>query len=177
MPVDDAARARSGSSRPFPVLLAGAALVLLVLRVGATWWESRSPHAGGDLVHWVPFEDAEVLAVSQGKPVLYDFTADWCPPCQAMKREVFADPQRAQVIERLFVPVRVLDRAREEGRNAPVVDSLQRAFGVQAFPTLVVRVPGATRFEKTDGYLGTMGTLQWMTRAAAMARLGDTPGH
>ncbi len=65
MPVDDAAPARSGSSRPFPVLLPGAALVLLVLRVGATWWESRSSHAGGDLVHWVAFEMSEALAAAR----------------------------------------------------------------------------------------------------------------
>ncbi len=172
----DAPPARTGPTRAFPVVLAAAAVVLLVLRVAVTIWAERAPRPGGDLVGWVPFEDAEAVALASGKPVLYDFTAEWCPPCRAMQREVFADPGRARVVEQLFVPVRVLDRMREEGRNPPVVDSLQRAFGVDGFPTLVVRRPGATRFEKTGGYLGTIGTIQWMTRAAAMSRVGAPPG-
>lgn len=106
-------------------------------------------------------------AQSTGKPAVVLFTADWCPPCRLMQRELFENPAHAASLEALVVPVRVLDRMREEGRNAPVVDSLQRAFGVEAFPTLVVTRPGSGRFEKLEGFRGAAATLDWVASAAA----------
>ena len=42
--------------------------------------------------------------------MLLYLTAEWCGPCQEMRREVFTDPQVADAISR-FIPVRVdIDR-------------------------------------------------------------------
>jgi thiol:disulfide interchange protein DsbD len=99
------------------------------------------------------------------KPILYDFTADWCAPCQAMKREVFADAAAARQIETLFVPVRVLDRQREEGRNPPEVDSLQQRFHIDSFPTLVVAWPDSGQPTILSGYRGKAMTIQQLSQA------------
>lgn len=176
MPAADTTPARHGPTRAFPRTLLLIAAALLVARIGTAVWEARrAPESGGDApaaahddrVRWVPAELAVQASHASGRPVLYDFTADWCPPCQLMKRELFADPAHAASLEALVVPVRVLDRMREEGRNAPVVDSLQRAFGIEAFPTLVVARPGSGRFEKLEGFRGAAATLDWVAGAAA----------
>lgn len=176
MPAADPMPARHGPTRPFPRALLLLAAALLVARIGAAVWEARrAPDAGAgapaaahdDRVRWVPAELAVPVSQATGRPVLYDFTADWCPPCRLMQRELFENPAHAASLEALVVPVRVLDRMREEGRNAPVVDSLQRAFGVEAFPTLVVTRPGSGRFEKLEGFRGAAATLDWVASAAA----------
>jgi thiol:disulfide interchange protein len=165
-------RAISGPTRALPRGLAIAALVLAAARLLAAVWGGEPGARGGagaaeERVPWVPFEQAVARARAEGKPILYDFTADWCPPCQAMKRELFADPEAAQTIARAVVPVRVLDRQREAGRNPPVVDSLQRAYQIEAFPTLVVAWPGSPQHATARGYRGKDLTLAWLVSSAA----------
>lgn len=124
--------------------------------------------------HWVAVADAESRAKQAGKPILYDFNAAWCGPCRALKADVFANAALAQQLESHVVPVSVVDRYREDGRNAPEVDALQQRFGIEAFPTLVVLSPTTGKFEKNEGYGGPDETMAWIARAAASVG-GSTP--
>ncbi|HEY6195961.1 MAG TPA: thioredoxin family protein [Candidatus Eisenbacteria bacterium] len=154
-------------------ILAGA---LLVARVATGVYEERHPPTLADLVPWVPAAEAPARARATGRPILYDFSADWCGPCQRMRNDVFADEKHASAIGQLVVPVHVVDRQQEEGRNPALVDSLERAHGVRSFPTLVIVDATGRAIDRIEGYPGARELVTWVGRTSVKARLTGKAG-
>lgn len=181
MPADETAppaepRVRHGSTRSTPrwiLLLAG---VLLLARIATGVWEQRNPPSTEDKVAWRPIALAAEVARAERKPILYDFTAEWCAPCQAMGREVFGDEKSARVIDGMFVPVRVLDRTHEDGANLPEVAALQQRYQVEAFPTLIVAAADGSELGRVEGYPGRDGLMKELRNKWIRAQ-APPPGH
>jgi thiol:disulfide interchange protein len=159
-------RAPGGGSRTLPSWLWILAVLLLVARIGTAVMEERHPSQVKDLIPWRPISDAETLARQTGRPILYEFSAEWCGPCRVLQSEVFADPRHASIIASSFVPVRVVDRQREDGHNPLDVQTLQERYHIQAFPTIVVVDPDGGELTRLEGYPGANGVMQQLTSAA-----------
>jgi thiol:disulfide interchange protein len=165
---------RAGSSRRLPLILPIIAGLLLVSRVGFGIYEHLNPPRTPDYVSWRPIESGSAEGRADNRPVLYDFTADWCVPCVRMKKEIFADRASSAQINKWVVPVRVLDQQRELGENTAQVDSLQKLYGVTVFPTLVMVGPAGGEPQKLEGYPGKSKTMGWMTRSRMTLSTGTT---
>ena len=174
MPPDDPigaappdARAPHGPTRGLPTLLLLIAGVLLVARIAVSIYEAKAPvKAVKGLVEWQTIAAGEALAKSSGKPILYDFTAEWCGPCRLLERDVFAHRESAALIQQSFVAIRVLDRQREEGRNPPDVAALQARYEVRAFPTLVVVRPDGSVADRLEGFMSRNATMMRLSQAS-----------
>jgi thioredoxin-related protein len=138
--------------------------VLIVLSVTA-------PCLGDDLVKWRPIRMGEAEALKTGKPALYVMTAEWCGRCRTMKSEIFADPKLAEIINETFVPIQVVDRHREEGKNGEDEERIFTLYERRAFPTLTVARPGSTEAIQVVGWPGRKETAAFLE--SAKTRLGE----
>jgi thiol:disulfide interchange protein len=148
------APARSGPQSKFPRILLWLVLAAFLFRLVTVLLDRQKKDGGEGLVRWQPHESAVAAAVSAGKPVLYDFTAAWCGPCHRLDAEGWGDPEIAALVNRSFLPARVVDRDREDGKNTPAIEELERRYSVNAFPTLVVAAPDGRLIAKMQGYGG-----------------------
>jgi len=167
--------ARATTTPPPPLLgaLAGSEVAPAGQRasdVAPVRLETPAPPKADPVSAWTTYDGALAESGRNGKPVLLDFNADWCPPCQRMKQELFDDRGLAQSVQTAVIPVSIVDRRRETGSNPPEIEALQRKYKVTAFPTLVVFSPATGRMETIRGYGGAVPTLDWITEAARAVR-------
>ncbi|MFP3942093.1 MAG: thioredoxin family protein [Acidobacteriota bacterium] len=147
-------------------LLPGVALASPAAGDGSPAPQTQAPAAD---LHWHPPGEEEALASREAKPILYFFTADWCAPCDKLKRELFDDPDRAAELAERFVPVEVLDTTVERGTNRPEVAEVVERYAVRSFPTLVVALPDGTAVDQQRGYAGADRAWSWLQRKGAAA--------
>ena len=83
-------------------------------------------------IEWIPY-DQNIIAetAKEKKPLILDFYADWCPPCLAMEKRVFKDPEVLRLSENL-VTMR-LDLTRRQ----PFQDEVLKQYGVRGVPTVI----------------------------------------
>ncbi len=145
--------------RALPVWLVIRTALLIIARVVSTKYpvmsETNVERKGGpSLVRWTPISLASAAALRSHRPILYEFSAEWCGPCHLLEREVFMDPVLAAKINDRYIAVQVVDRQREDGHNEPAVQQLMDRYGINAFPTVVIAAADGQPRDKVLGYIG-----------------------
>lgn len=129
--------------KPMLIILAALATVIVVSL-------ALRPH---ERVPWRQgFAAARAEARQTGKPMLVDFTADWCGYCQEMRRTTWSDVNVEQAV-RDYVPVQV-DVDREP--------SLAAQYHVSGLPHLVVLDPQGNVLKQIDGALPPDQFIAWL---------------
>ena len=153
---------RSGPQSKIPPILFWIVVAAIVLRIVTAALDRGKKDEGAGLVRWQPHEKAAAASRSAGKPVLYDFTAAWCPPCHRLDTEGWGDSRVASLVNDSYLPARIVDREREEGKNPASIAELQRRYSVTAFPTLVVADPDGRQIAKSEGYGGKENLIRFL---------------
>jgi thioredoxin-related protein len=90
------------------------------------------------------YAKALAQAKAEKKMVLVDFTgSDWCPWCQKLDKEVFAEPKFQDYAKKNLILVTVdFPQGKEQSAELKKQNAdLQDKFAIQGYPTVVVLSP------------------------------------
>jgi thiol:disulfide interchange protein DsbD len=83
-------------------------------------------------IEWSPYKDALITNAAEGKkPLILDFSAEWCEPCELLDRKVFRDPDVVK-LSRHFITIRV-DLTVLHPRQEEILER----YGVKGVPTVI----------------------------------------
>lgn len=114
-------------------------------------------------VSWQDFEPAELQVMLGARPVVVDFTADWCPNCKVLEHTALAPDNLARwQVEHELTFVQV-----DMTQDNPEGLALLRALGSQSIPVVAIFPPGEAH--KTPLVLRDLFTTAQMDEALATA--------
>ncbi len=109
---------------------------------------------------FAPFDETGLASARDaGRPVVIDFSADWCVPCREMEHTTFTSPEVIRAASG-FVLMRANMTAKDKQN-----DALMRQFKVEGVPTtLFIDASGRVR-ERRVGYVGPAEFVKYLHEA------------
>lgn len=121
---------------------------------------------------WITdYQDALKQAKEQNRPVLVDFTgSDWCGWCIKLNKEVFSKPEFQDFAKDNLVLLEIDFPSNPKSLPAATQKQnaeLQKKFGVDGFPTLVLLDGDGKEITRHVGYLpgGPNAMIKWIQSA------------
>lgn len=102
---------------------------------------------------------ALIEARGSGRHVLIDVSADWCPPCIAMKHDVWPDSDVERTVAQSYVPVLI-----DADRDVAVMDR----YGIRGIPAILI-VDGSGAVIRRATFLSASGMVQFLTDTSTEA--------
>ncbi len=119
----------------------------------------------GPRIAWLTTEEAGLAAAkASGKPLIIDFTAEWCAACHEMEKLTYTD---GAVIAEADGFVTVMIDCTEKAD--PAVRAVQQKYGVMGLPTVVFVKPGGEKMTETVGFVEAAEFVKVMQAARAQA--------
>lgn len=145
--------------------LISSGFILPAVRLANAGSAAQTAAAAGSVTFLRTEEEGIAAAKAAGKPMMIDFTAEWCAACHEMEKLTYTDARVIAAAEG-FVPVMIdcTDKA------SPAVKAVQEKYAVRGLPTVVFALPDGTILDRTVGFVEAADFERVMNRAAERAR-------
>ncbi len=150
----------------WPAILKRGAARLAVAALLAAGWPAGGAEATNQPVFHATFRAAAAAAAADQSLVLLIFGADWCGPCQQLKKETLAAPEFLLQGEPLHVVEVDVDASRKMARD----------FAVEAIPALVLLTADGKITDRRTGFVNTTEMLAFLDNGRRRADLGQWDG-
>ncbi len=125
---------------------------------------------GEGLEWWTTYADAEKAAEQSERPMMVDFSADWCGACKELEAEVFHDPSVMPRLKDELILVKI-----DFDRDTPENRSLIERFDVSGLPRVVFVSP-AGQFLRGASFDGKVSVETFLNRLDQV-KSGDESGQ
>lgn len=138
---------------------------IAVLFVGLAWFAAIQKRGGVgtepiSMPGWSAGMDAgQAKAQELDRPMVVLFTADWCGPCQQLKKNVLTTPEVDAALGAGFVPV-IVDLT-DTSTGSPDAAAAQR-YGVRGIPTVIAMRPDGEPIASFNGERSVAGFNRWL---------------
>lgn len=96
-------------------------------------------------------QEASARAKTEKRPLIVDFTADWCGACKELAKHTFSDPRvQEKALSANFVAVKV-DATNDED---PQVDAVKGKYKVVGLPTVVIYDSNGQERKRFNEFVG-----------------------
>lgn len=137
-----------------------AILALSLALLGVAVAQGSKATAQPTAVKWVTkLDEALKLAKSQNKPVLVDFAAEWCGPCQRMLNGTYKDPAVVKKSASFIMVLIDIDQQQ----------AVARKHNVEAVPTMLFLRPDGAQISRAVGYKDAKQLIEMMDAALRVA--------
>jgi thiol:disulfide interchange protein len=137
-----------------------AAGAIALISGGCAQRQPKQLTAVAGIIQWTSDLDAGLaLSIKENKPVMIDFVADWCAPCQEMDKLTFGDEKIIRKAQ-AFIPVRIdIDK---QQAVAAQHHGLARAYGGDGIPNILFLSGDGTKLKQLIGFQTTQQLIDAM---------------
>ena len=106
------------------------------------------------------FAAAQKRARAEKKVIFMDLWAEWCSPCQRLKRDVFPNPAAVAALGKV-VPLSVLVQ-KKDGTDLAEGRDLAEKYKLEAYPTLLLVDESGKEIRRYVGYLDAVALVRFV---------------
>ena len=143
-------------------------VVFLTFCFGCNKDETQNQNETATEIHWLTdLDEAMTQSEKQDKPIMIDFTAEWCPPCQKMEKTTFNQPN---VIRKTgdFITLRIdVDK---QGAIADKYNCNAGKYGGIGIPNILFMDYNENRIKHIIGYQDQDNLIAVMDSVLTMAK-------